>query len=130
MSDLPNNLRYTKDHEWARKNEDGTITVGITTHAVEQLGDITAVSLPEVGARIDAGDRFGDIDSVKAVSDLYAPMSGEIVEINRALDGEPEVINEDPYERGWMIRVRPTDASDYDQLLDANAYKKLLDDDA
>lgn len=128
MSDLPNNLRYTKDHEWARKNSDGTITVGITAHAVEQLGDITAVSLPEVGASIDAGERFGDIDSVKAVSDLYAPMSGEIVEINRALDDEPEVINEDPYERGWMIRMRPSDAGDLDKLLDVDAYKQLLDD--
>jgi glycine cleavage system H protein len=128
MSDLPNNLRYTKDHEWARKNSDGTITVGITAHAVEQLGDITAVSLPEVGTQIETGERFGDIDSVKAVSDLYAPMSGEIVEINRALDSDPEVINEDPYERGWMIRLRPTDPSALDKLLDANAYKKLLDD--
>jgi glycine cleavage system H protein len=128
MSDLPATLRYTKDHEWARRNKDGTITVGITTHAVEQLGDITAVSLPEVGARIEAGERFGDIDSVKAVSDLYAPMTGEVVEINKALDSEPEVINEDPYERGWMIRVRPTDAGDYDKLLDASAYKQLLAD--
>jgi glycine cleavage system H protein len=128
MSDLPNTLRYTKDHEWARRNKDGTITVGITAHAVEQLGDITAVSLPETGSSIAAGDRFGDIDSVKAVSDLYAPMSGEVVETNRALDDEPEVINEDPYDRGWMIRVRPTDPSDFDKLLDAAAYKKLLDD--
>jgi glycine cleavage system H protein len=128
MSDLPNNLRYTKDHEWARKNSDGTVTVGITAHAVEQLGDITAVSLPEVGATLESGERFGDIDSVKAVSDLYAPMTGEVVEINRALDSEPEVINEDPYERGWMIRVRPADPSALDKLLDANAYKKLLED--
>lgn len=128
MSDLPANLRYTKDHEWARRNKDGTVTVGITTHAVEQLGDITAVSLPEVGSRIEAGERFGDIDSVKAVSDLYAPLTGEVVEINRELDSEPEVINDDPYEKGWMIRLRPTDAGDFDKLLDASAYKKLLDD--
>jgi glycine cleavage system H protein len=128
MSDLPATLRYTKDHEWARRNKDGSVTVGITAHAVDQLGDITAVSLPDVGAQIDAGERFGDIDSVKAVSDLYAPMSGEIVEINRALDGEPEVINDDPYERGWMIRMRPSDAGDFDKLLDAAAYQKLLAD--
>jgi glycine cleavage system H protein len=128
MSELPNNLRYTKDHEWARRNKDGTITVGITAHAVEQLGDITAVSLPELGSTIAAGDRFGDVDSVKAVSDLYAPLGGEVVELNKALDDEPEVINDDPYERGWMIRVRPTDERDFDKLLDAAAYKKLLDD--
>jgi glycine cleavage system H protein len=128
MSDLPNNLRYTKDHEWARRNKDGSITVGITAHAVSQLGDITAVSVPEVGTSIEAGERFGDIDSVKAVSDLYAPMSGEVVEVNRALDDEPEVINDDPYERGWMIRVRPSDERDFDKLLDAAAYRKLLDD--
>jgi glycine cleavage system H protein len=127
MSDLPENLRYTKDHEWARRNKDGSITVGITAHAVEQLGDITAVSLPEVGSTVAGGERFGDIDSVKAVSDLYAPLSGEVVEINSALDGEPEVINEDPYERGWMIRLRPADEREFDKLLDAAAYRKLLD---
>jgi glycine cleavage system H protein len=129
MSDLPDNLRYTKDHEWARRNKDGSITVGITAHAVDQLGDITAVSLPELGATVEAGERFGDIDSVKAVSDLYAPMAGEIVELNKALDDEPEVINEDPYERGWMIRLRPANDRDFDTLLDASAYKKLLADD-
>lgn len=128
MSDLPENLRYTKDHEWARRNKDGSITVGITAHAVEQLGDITAVSLPEVGSTIEGGERFGDIDSVKAVSDLYAPMSGEVVEINKALDDEPEVINGDPYERGWMIRLRPANERDFEKLLDAAAYRKLLAD--
>lgn len=128
MSDLPATLRYTKDHEWARRNKDGTITVGITAHAVEQLGDITAVSLPEVGASIETGDRFGDVDSVKAVSDLYAPLAGEVVETNKELDSEPEVINDDPYERGWMIRVRPSDERAFEKLLDAAAYKKLLDD--
>lgn len=129
MSDLPANLRFTKDHEWARRNKDGTVTVGITAHAVEQLGDITAVSLPDVGASLDAHERFGDIDSVKAVSDLYAPIAGEVVETNAALDSDPEVINQDPYERGWMIRVRPSDAGDYDKLLDAAAYQRLLADD-
>ena len=128
MSELPGNLRYTKDHEWARRNKDGSITVGITAHAVEQLGDITAVSLPEVGTTIEGGERFGDIDSVKAVSDLYAPITGEVVELNGALDDSPEVINEDPYERGWMIRVRPANEKDFEKLLDAGAYKKLLDD--
>lgn len=129
MSDLPKNLRYTKEHEWARKNDDGSITVGITAHAVEQLGDITAVSLPDAGEAIEAGERFGDIDSVKAVSDLYAPLSGEVVEINASLDDEPEVINDDPYDGGWMIRMRASEPADFERLLDADAYQKLVDAD-
>jgi glycine cleavage system H protein len=128
MSDLPKNLRYTKEHEWARKNDDGSITVGITAHAVDQLGDITAVSLPDIGEEIEAGERFGDIDSVKAVSDLYAPLTGEVVEINGRLDDEPEVINDDPYDGGWMIRMRAKDPADLDKLLDAAAYQKLVDE--
>jgi glycine cleavage system H protein len=126
MSDLPENLRYTKDHEWARRNDDGTITVGITAHAVEQLGDITAVSLPDVGESISSGERFGDIDSVKAVSDLYAPLAGEVVERNARLDDQPELINEDCYGAGWMIRVKPSDSGSLDGLLDAAAYRELL----
>lgn len=126
MSDLPENLRYTKDHEWARRNDDGTVTVGITAHAVEQLGDITAVSLPSVGDSIQNGERFGDIDSVKAVSDLYAPLDGEVVEQNGRLDDEPELINEDCYGAGWMIRIRPTDLGELDKLLGAAAYRELL----
>ena len=128
MSDLPKNLRYTKEHEWARKNDDGTYTIGITAHAVEQLGDITAVSLPDVGDAIEGGERFGDIDSVKAVSDLYAPMSGEVVEVNTSLDDEPEQINDSPYEGGWMIRVRPVEKADMSELMDAAAYAKLIAD--
>lgn len=128
MSDLPKNLRYTKEHEWARKNDDGTYTIGITAHAVEQLGDITAVSLPDVGDTIEGGERFGDIDSVKAVSDLYAPMSGEVVEVNTSLEDEPEQINDSPYEGGWMIRVRPVEKADMSELMDAAAYAKLIAD--
>ncbi|MFO7567737.1 MAG: glycine cleavage system protein GcvH [Enhygromyxa sp.] len=126
MSDLPENLRYTKDHEWARRNDDGTVTIGITAHAVEQLGDITAVSLPGVGESIENGERFGDIDSVKAVSDLYAPLDGEVVEVNARLDDEPELVNEAPYEGGWMIRIKPGDAAELDKLLHAAAYRELL----
>jgi glycine cleavage system H protein len=127
MSDLPQNLRYTKDHEWASLEKDGTVTVGITAHAVEQLGDITAVSLPGVGDELTAGDRFGDIDSVKAVSDLYAPISGEVVAINGDLDGSPESINEDPYGRGWMVRIKPSNRDEYEALLTPAAYRELLD---
>jgi glycine cleavage system H protein len=126
MSDLPENLRYTKDHEWARLESDGTVTVGITAHAVEQLGDITAVSLPSVGDRFGAHDRFGDIDSVKAVSDLYAPIDGEVVAINGDLDGAPESVNEDPYGRGWMIRIKPAGGDALAGLLDARAYAALI----
>lgn len=128
MSDLPQDLRYTKDHEWARQNDDGTITVGITAHAVEQLGDITAVSLPEVGEALEAGERFGDIDSVKAVSDLYAPINGEVVETNGDLDDEPETINDDPYDKGWMVRIKPADGQTLDGLLDPEAYARLIAD--
>lgn len=126
MSDLPQDLQFTKDHEWARKNDDGTFTIGITAHAVEQLGDITAVSLPDAGDSVEAGERFGDIDSVKAVSDLYAPLDGEVTEVNAALDDEPEVINEDPYGKGWMIKLRPADGASLDALMNAAAYAKLL----
>ena len=130
MSDLPQDLQFTKDHEWARKNDDGTFTVGITAHAVEQLGDITAVSLPDAGESLDAGERFGDIDSVKAVSDLYAPLAGEVTEINGGLEDEPEVINEDPYGKGWMIKMRPADGASLDALMDAAAYQKLLSEES
>jgi glycine cleavage system H protein len=128
MSDLPSNLRYTKDHEWARLEDDGTITVGITAHAIEQLGDITAVSLPEPGDSIESGERFGDVDSVKAVSDLYAPLDGKVLATNPKLDATPELVNEDPYGEGWMVRIEPTNPAAIDGLLDAGAYAKLLED--
>ena len=128
MSDLPENLRYTKDHEWARRNDDGTVTVGITAHAVEQLGDITAVSLPGVGDSIENGERFGDIDSVKAVSELFAPISGKIVAKNEDLEGSPELVNESPYEKGWLVKIEASNASELDGLLDAEAYRELTAD--
>lgn len=123
--DVPANLRYTKDHEWARRDGD-VIVVGITAHAVEQLGDITLVTLPAVGTKVGAGERFGDVDSVKAVSELYAPLAGEIVGKNADLDATPERVNEDPYGAGWMIKIKPADAAAFDGLLDADAYGKLL----
>jgi glycine cleavage system H protein len=127
-SDLPDTLRYTKDHEWARVESDGTVTVGITTHAVDQLGDITLVTLPGVGTRVEAHKRFGDIDSVKAVSELFAPISGEIVDVNGELNDSPEIINSDPFSRGWMVRIRPADANEVNGLLSADDYRKLLAD--
>ena len=127
MSDsIPDGLRYTKEHEWARLDGD-VVVVGITSHAVDQLGDITLVTLPEPGTQIKAGDAFGDVDSVKAVSELYAPIDGEIVERNTALDASPEKVNETPYGDGWMIKVRPANAADLERLLDAKAYAALLE---
>lgn len=127
MSELPKDLRYTKDHEWARVDGDA-IVIGITAHAVEQLGDITAVSLPDVGEAVEAGERFGDIDSVKAVSDLYSPIDGTVARINEALDDEPEKINDDPYGEGWMIAITPAAGAGLDELLDASAYQQLIDE--
>ncbi|MFO0633734.1 MAG: glycine cleavage system protein GcvH [Nannocystaceae bacterium] len=124
-NDVPANLRYTKDHEWARRDGD-VIVIGITAHAVEQLGDITLVTLPDAGAKVKAGERFGDVDSVKAVSELFAPVSGEVVSKNPELDGAPERVNEDPYGAGWMITIKPDDPAQFDALLDAAAYAKLL----
>jgi glycine cleavage system H protein len=125
-SSIPTDLRYTKDHEWARVEPDGAVTVGITTHAVEQLGDITMVTLPRAGARVDAGARFGDVDSVKAVSELFAPISGEVVAVNDGLADAPDRVNSDPYGQGWMIRIRPDDAGALDSLLTPDAYARLL----
>ena len=122
-SDLPSDLRYTKEHEWARRDGD-LVVVGITAHAVEQLGDITLVSLPEPGTAVKAGEAFGDIDSVKAVSELFSPISGEITEVNARLAEKPEAVNSDPH-GSWMIAIKPSDAGEADHLLDAAAYEDL-----
>ncbi len=125
MSDIPQDLKYTKEHEWVRADGD-EIVVGITRHAVDQLGDVTMVTLPDPGQAVQAGEAFGDIDSVKAVSELYAPVSGQVTARNDALDDTPELVNDDPYGQGWMIRIRPADSAELDALLDAAAYAKLL----
>jgi glycine cleavage system H protein len=122
---VPADLRYTKDHEWVRVAGDAA-TVGITAFAAEQLGDIVFVELPEVGRKLDQFATFGVVESVKAVSDLFAPVGGEVVETNGALAGKPELVNEDPYKGGWMIKVRLADASQVDGLLDAAAYDELV----
>jgi glycine cleavage system H protein len=127
MSEFPADLRYTKEHEWARKEGD-LLVVGITAHAVEQLGDITMVTLPDVGSALTAGEAFGDVDSVKAVSELYAPMDGEVVEINEGLEDAPESVNEAPYQGGWMLKIKPADPAAYDGLMDAEAYGKFVAD--
>jgi glycine cleavage system H protein len=123
-ADFPTDCRYTKEHEWARPDGD-VVVVGITAHAVSQLGDITLVTLPEPGTAVRAGETFGDVDSVKAVSELYAPIDGEIVARNEALDDAPEKVNEAPYGDGWMIKIRPSDPAQLERLMDAAAYAEL-----
>lgn len=126
-TEIPADLRYTKDHEWARLEGDVAV-VGITAHAVDQLGDITLVTLPEPGTAVKAGESFGDVDSVKAVSELYSPVDGEITERNDALEDAPESVNDAPYTDGWMIKIKLSDPSQLEALLDADAYKKLLEE--
>ena len=121
---IPAELEYTKTHEWVRR-EDDVATVGITDHAQEELGDVVFIELPEEGASFDPGDSFGTIESVKAVSDLYAPVGGEVVEVNGTLNDSPERVNEDPYGGGWMIRLR---ISDEGELLSADEYGQLLEE--
>lgn len=124
-TDFPNDVRYTKEHEWARL-EGGLVRIGVTAHAVEQLGDVTLVDFPAIGSTIEAGKRFGDIESVKAVSELFAPISGEVVEINGSLDGSPEKVNEGPYGDGWLVVVKPANPAELDGLMDAAAYEAYL----
>ena len=121
---IPDELRYTAEHEWVRGGGD-TVRVGITDHAQEALGDIVFVTLPEVGTEIEAGQSLGEVESTKSVSDIYAPISGEVVARNDVLDARPELVNADPYGEGWMIEVRPSDPADVEALLDAAAYGKL-----
>jgi glycine cleavage system H protein len=130
MSSIPDNLRYTESHEWVLDNGDGTVTIGITDHAQEALGDVVFVELPEVGRELDTGEEFGVIESVKAASDLYAPLSGEIVEVNKSLEDAPETVNESPYEDGWILKLKLADAKALDDLLDADAYASIAEAEA
>jgi glycine cleavage system H protein len=122
----PEGLRYTKEHEWAKKDGD-LVVVGVTDFAQDQLGDVVFVELPAPGRKVEAGQSFGVIEAVKTVSDLFAPVAGEIVEVNAALGEQPALVNQAPYEGGWMIKLRPANAADLDNLLDAAAYKQLLE---
>ena len=125
MSDIPDNLRYTKSHEWVRQEDDGTVTVGISDHAQDLLGDLVFVELPEVGRTLDAGEQMAVVESVKAASDVYAPLAGEVVAANDALPDSPEAVNSSPYAEGWLVRIRPADAGAIDALLDAAAYGEV-----
>lgn len=128
MSQSPAELRYVSSHEWVRVEDDGTATIGITNHAQEALGDVVFVELPEVGALLGAGDEAGVVESVKAASDIYAPIGGEIIAINENLEDNPETINEDPYGDGWFFKMRLDDASSVDDLLTAEQYDASCDD--
>lgn len=125
MANVPPDLKYTREHEWARQ-EGGRVRVGITAFAQEQLGDVVFVELPKVGSRVRAHQTFGVVESVKAVSDLFAPMSGEVVEVNAELAQKPEIVNQDPYGRGWMLLVLPADAAEWEQLLSSTQYEQLV----
>ena len=126
MSNVPSELKYVASHEWLRMEDDGTITVGITDHAQEALGDIVYVELPDVGDTVAVDDEVAVVESVKAASDVYAPITGEVVAINEALEDDPEVINSDPYGEGWMYRIKPDNADDFDSLLSAEEYQADL----
>lgn len=125
MSNVPAGLKYTKDHEWA-KTEGGNVRVGITEYAQEQLGDVVYVELPKAGSRVTYMKNFGVVESVKAASDLYSPLSGVVVESNTTLESQPELVNQDPYGEGWMIVVKPDDPNALKDLLDAGAYTAYL----
>ena len=126
MSDIPGELKYSKSHEWVRVNDDGSVTVGITEHAQELMGDMVYVELPETGAALNQGDDCAVVESVKAASDVYAPIGGEVVEVNDALADTPETINGDPYGDGWIFRMNPSDSGELDGLMDAGAYEELV----
>ena len=126
MSNVPSNLRYTKDHEWVKVESDGTVTVGITDYAQAALGDVTFIDLPKVGKQLEAADVFGTVESVKAASDLYSPVSGEVIAINSSLNDTPDLVNREPYEKAWMIKIKLKSANELDKLLDSSSYQSLL----
>ena len=127
MSNIPVDLKYAKSHEWVRVNDDATVTVGISDSAQDQLGDMVFVELPEVGASVTAPEACAVVESVKAASDVYAPVSGEVVEVNEVLGDGPETVNTDPYGNGWIFRMQPSDSDQVDELMDAEAYGAFLE---
>ena len=126
MANIPGDLQYTEEHEYVRKGKDGTAEIGITDYAQGELGDVVYVELPKVGSKFNKHDVFGTIEAVKAVSELFAPIGGEVVAVNDRLDKEPALVNSDPYTAGWMIKVKPSNAAEVDALLNADAYKKHI----
>lgn len=128
MSELPVELKYAPSHEWARLDSDGTVVIGITDHAQEALGDVVYVELPEIGAEVDAGAEIAVIESVKAASDIYSPVTGEVIEVNPALEDEPETVNHSPYADGWFFRIKVSNPSELDDMMDAERYLMAIED--
>jgi glycine cleavage system H protein len=129
MSEIPADLKYARTHEWARLEEDGSVTVGITDHAQDALGDVVFVEHPEVGQQVNAEEEAGVVESVKAASDIYAPIAGTVLAVNAALEDSPETVNEDPYGNGWFFRIEPDDVSQLADLLNAESYAELCESD-
>lgn len=129
MSDIRNELKYLPSHEWARVEEDGTVTIGITDHAQESLGDVVYVETPELGATVNAGEEAGVVESVKAASDIYSPISGKVIAVNESLEDAPEQVNESPYDDGWFYKVKPSDLSELEDALDAAGYQAAIEAD-
>ena len=129
--DIPADLLYTEDHEWLRRDVDQSdeVTIGITLFAQEQLGDVVYLELPAVGTELSAGEPFGEIESAKTVAELFAPVNGELIEVNAELEEHPELVNESPYDAGWIVRAKVADLSQLDGLLDADAYRSLIPED-
>lgn len=127
MSNVPQQLQYTKEHEWLRREDDGAIVVGITDHAQHQLGELVYVELPDAGRVLKPGDAMAVVESAKAASDVYAPLTGTVTEVNAALASQPELVNTDPYGAGWLVRLKPVEPGPVQGLLDASAYVALLD---
>ena len=128
MSEIPTDVRYTSSHEWVRLEDDGTVTIGITDHAQEALGDIVFVELPEVDSEITQGEACCVVESVKAASDIYMPISGEVTDTNQALVDEPETINSSPYDDGWIFKIKPADEDDVEHLMDSSSYEAECED--
>jgi glycine cleavage system H protein len=128
MSSIPTNLKYLESHEWVRAEADGTVTVGISDHAQHALGDLVFVEVPEVGRSLNKGAAAAVVESVKAASDVYSPVSGEVVATNDKLSGSPELVNTDPYGEGWLFKLKPSNTAELEQLLDAAAYEKVTSD--
>jgi glycine cleavage system H protein len=126
MSEIPSNLKYTRDHEWVRLDDDGLVTIGITDHAQQALGELVYVELPESEQTLVPGDACAVVESVKAASDVYAPISGEVAAVNAELDAEPERVNSSPYDDGWLVRIRPENATELEEMMDAEAYQHFV----
>jgi glycine cleavage system H protein len=129
MSQTPSELKYARSHEWVRLEEDGTVTIGISDHAQDALGDVVFVEVPDVGSALAAGEEAGVVESVKAASDIYSPVGGEVLAVNELLEDEPETVNSDPYNDGWFYKLQPADTSELDALLNAEDYQSKCDED-